>query len=301
MYWWGHRVCHPSGVHAVFYSAFWDCPPPFDCHCHGADWLRTLDGCIWDGTSRKMPDGPPSWSASSCLCRQSLGLIQRSKNGSISAMGWRNQTESPSGTLCRESSALTGTWASCHASSTLQRLQSQQKYVGHMMMPTWQATSLGWFLRTGRTNMSSVELWYPKVSGNYLKSLSAWKRPTQLIKWEKGLRMRPSLMTRLKRRWSLSVTRFRRNAAQRITALSTRNMGVHIPPITLQTAGSMIPTGPWRRTSRGRHLMEPLVDLRDLLEEEVALCNYPLKSTKLKSPTRKWSTPSPSRKLQASG
>jgi hypothetical protein len=58
----------------------------------------------------------------------------------------------------------------------------------------------------------------------------------------------------------------------------------------------MIPTGPWRRTSRGRHLMEPLVDLRDLLEEEVALCNYPLKSTKLKSPTRKWNAPCSNRR-----
>ena len=56
-------------------------------------------------------------------------------------------------------------------------------------------------------------------------------------------------------------------------------MGAHIPPITLQTAGSMIPRGPQRRTSKGQDLLEPLVDPRDLLKEEVAMHNYPLKST----------------------
>jgi hypothetical protein len=41
----------------------------------------------------------------------------------------------------------------------------------------------------------------------------------------------------------------------------------------------MILTETQRRTSKGRSPMEPLMDLRDLLEEEVAMCNYPLKST----------------------
>ena len=156
-------------------------------------------------------------------------------------------------------------------------------------MLTWQATSLGWFLGTGRTNMSSVELWYHKVSGNFLKSLNASRRPIQLRKLEKDLRMRPSLMTCLRRRWSLSVTGFWRDTTPRNCPICN-NMGAHIPPITLWTAGSMIPMGPWRRTSRRQNLMKPLVDPRDLLAEEAALHNYHLKSTNL-STTRNWNVP----------
>ena len=55
--------------------------------------------------------------------------------------------------------------------------------------------------------------------------------------------------------------------------------GVCIPPITLRIVGCMSPTGPPRRPSRGQRSADPLVDLRDLLKEEVALCNYPLKLT----------------------
>jgi hypothetical protein len=36
---------------------------------------------------------------------------------------------------------------------------------------------------------------------------------------------------------------------------------------------------PQRKTSMGRNPVEPLMDLRNLLEEEVAMRNYPLKST----------------------
>ena len=80
---------------------------------------------------------------------------------------------------------------------------------------------------------------------------------------------------------------FLRDVAQRGIALSARNIGARIPPITLRTAGSMSPMGRLRRTSRELDLLDPLVEPRDLLEEEVAMCNYPLKSTNLRNPTRK--------------
>jgi hypothetical protein len=83
------------------------------------------------------------------------------------------------------------------------------------------------------------------------------------------------------------VIEFLRDIAQKSIALSARNMGAHIPPITLRTAGSMSPTGPLRRTSRDLNRMDPLVEPRDLLEEEVAMRNYLLKSTNLRNPTRK--------------
>eukprot|EP00804_Cyclotella_cryptica_P014600 CCRYP_012644-RA/>CCRYP_012644-RA protein AED:0.83 eAED:1.00 QI:0/-1/0/1/-1/1/1/0/341 len=68
------------------------------------------------------------------------------------------------------------------------------------------------------------------------------------------------LTTHLGRRWSLLVTRFRTNIAQRSTVLSARNMGVHIPPTTLRIAGSMTPMGPRSQASRGKNQMETLVD-----------------------------------------
>jgi hypothetical protein len=64
-------------------------------------------------------------------------------------------------------------------------------------------------------------------------------------------------------------------------------MGAHIPPTTLRTAGSMIPMETLRNLSKGQNPMEPLMDPRDLLEEEVAMHNYPLKLTNLKSPIGK--------------
>ncbi len=42
-----------------------------------------------------------------------------------------------------------------------------------------------------------------------------------------------------------------------------------------------------KKNFKGQNQLEPLVDPRDLLKEEVAMRNYPLKSTNLKSPTRK--------------
>ena len=57
-------------------------------------------------------------------------------------------------------------------------------------------------------------------------------------------------------------------------------LGVHVPPVTLRQAGSTNPMEPHRRNSMGRKPTEPLVDPRDLIEEEVAMRNYPLKSRK---------------------
>jgi hypothetical protein len=64
---------------------------------------------------------------------------------------------------------------------------------------------------------------------------------------------------------------FPRNVARRSIACFVKSMGAHIPPTILWTAGSTTPTEPQRRTSMGRNPMEPLMDLRDLLEEEVAM------------------------------
>ena len=80
---------------------------------------------------------------------------------------------------------------------------------------------------------------------------------------------------------------FLRNAALRSIVLFARKMGAQIPPITLQTTGSIIPTESSTRISKGSKPVEPLMDLRNLFKEEVAMCNYLLKSTTLKSPTRR--------------
>jgi hypothetical protein len=64
---------------------------------------------------------------------------------------------------------------------------------------------------------------------------------------------------------------FLRNVTGRSIARFVKSMGVHIPLTILRTAGSMI--------SMGRNPMETLMDLRNLLEEEVAMYNYMLKST----------------------
>jgi len=54
-------------------------------------------------------------------------------------------------------------------------------------------------------------------------------------------------------------------------------MGALTRPITFRNAGSMNPMAPQRRTSMGRMYMLNLMDLRALIEEEVARYNYPLK------------------------
>jgi hypothetical protein len=72
---------------------------------------------------------------------------------------------------------------------------------------------------------------------------------------------------------------FQKNIAGRNIVRFVKSMGAHTPPTILRTAGSTSPTVTQRRHSMGRRPMDPLVDLRDLLEEEVAMRNYPLKST----------------------
>ncbi len=142
-----------------------------------------------------------------------------------------------------------------------------------------QATSLGWFLRTGRTSMDSPEPWYFRASGSYLKPSNIFNKPSQPIRLEMGPRLLPSLVTPLRGRWSPLMTGFSINIAGRNIACFVKSIGAHIPPTILRTAGSMSPMVAQRRTSMGRNPMEPLMDLRNLLEEEVAMHNYLLKLT----------------------
>ena len=46
----------------------------------------------------------------------------------------------------------------------------------------------------------------------------------------------------------------------------------------------MVPMEPVRNLSRGQGPIEPLTDPKDLLKEEVAMHNNPLKSTNLRRP-----------------
>eukprot|EP00804_Cyclotella_cryptica_P002107 CCRYP_006533-RA/>CCRYP_006533-RA protein AED:0.75 eAED:1.00 QI:0/-1/0/1/-1/1/1/0/223 len=79
--------------------------------------------------------------------------------------------------------------------------------------------------------------------------------------------------------------RIRRNVAQRSTVLSARNMGrtYHPQHSGLRKYDSM---GPEVKL-QGEKTKWKLSWTRDLLEEEVAMRSYPLKSTNLPSPTRK--------------
>jgi hypothetical protein len=72
---------------------------------------------------------------------------------------------------------------------------------------------------------------------------------------------------------------FPRNVAKRSIARFVKIMGAHTPPTILQTARSTSPTVTQIRPSMGRTPMDPRMDLRDLVKEAVAMCNYPLKST----------------------
>ena len=135
------------------------------------------------------------------------------------------------------------------------------------MTQIWQATSLGWFLRTGRTSMSSLEPRYLRASGSYWKPLNASKEPSPPIRLEMGIRRLSSLATPLRGRWSPLMKGFPRNIAGRNIVCFVKSMGAHTPPTILRTAGSTSPTVTQRRHSMGRRPMDPLVDLRDLLEE----------------------------------
>ena len=145
------------------------------------------------------------------------------------------------------------------------------------MTPIWQATSLGWFLGTGRTNTSSLEPWYHRASGSYWKPLNASKEPSQPIRSEMGPRLLPNQATPLRGRWSPLMKEFPRNVTGRNIVHFVKSMGVHIPPTTLGTDASTIPKEPQRRISMGRMPMEPVMDTRGLIKEEVTMCNYPLK------------------------
>jgi hypothetical protein len=141
-------------------------------------------------------------------------------------------------------------------------------------------------LRMGpRNSQDQYELTGATVPQSIRELLEALERierafPTNKpIRLEMGIRRLPSLATSLRGRWSPFTIGFPRNFAGRSIACFVKSMGVHTPPTILWTAGSMSPTVTQRRPSMGRNPMDPLVDLRDLLEEEVSMCNYPLKST----------------------
>jgi hypothetical protein len=71
---------------------------------------------------------------------------------------------------------------------------------------------------------------------------------------------------------------FLRDISRKNIVCFASNMGAHTQPTTLWTARSMNPTAPHRRNSLGKTPMRNLVDPRNLIKEEVAMCNYPLKS-----------------------
>ena len=74
----------------------------------------------------------------------------------------------------------------------------------------------------------------------------------------------------------LTLVKCRNDTESYLTWL--RILGAHVPLVTLRQAGSTNPMEPHRRNSMGRKPAEPLVDPRDLIKEEVAMHNYPLKS-----------------------
>jgi hypothetical protein len=61
----------------------------------------------------------------------------------------------------------------------------------------------------------------------------------------------PSLLNHPRGRWTPTMIGFQRNATLRSMALYSSNMGVHIPPTTLQTARSMISMAPLIVLSKG--------------------------------------------------
>jgi hypothetical protein len=57
-----------------------------------------------------------------------------------------------------------------------------------------------------------------------------------------------------------------------------RNLGAHVPPVTLRQAGSKNPMeSPLNKFSR-KKASGASRGPENLIEEEVAMCNYPLKS-----------------------
>ena len=119
----------------------------------------------------------------------------------------------------------------------------------------------------------------PQSIRELLETFDTLTEPSHSIRLEMSRRLQSCLATP-RSGWSplIKMKVFPKNVARRSIACFVTSMGVHIPPIILRTARSMIPMEPQRRTSMGRHPMEPLVDLRNLLKES-SYGNYPLKST----------------------
>ena len=73
----------------------------------------------------------------------------------------------------------------------------------------------------------------------------------------------------------LTLVKCRNDTESYLTWL--RILGAHVPPVTLRQARSTNPMEPHRRNSMGRKPVEPLMDPRDIIKEEVAMRDYPLK------------------------
>jgi len=71
---------------------------------------------------------------------------------------------------------------------------------------------------------------------------------------------------------------FPRDIARKNSVCFASNMRTNTRPITPRNAGTTNPMAPQRRTSMGRMLVENLMNPRNLIDEEVAMHNYPLRS-----------------------
>jgi hypothetical protein len=93
-----------------------------------------------------------------------------------------------------------------------------------------------------------------------------------------GIRRLPSLATPLRGRWDSLMKWFPRKVARRSIACFVKSMRVHTIHNTPDSRKYNFKGNP-KKTFNWRYSMDPLMDLRDLLQEEVSMCNYSLKST----------------------
>lgn len=97
--------------------------------------------------------------------------------------------------------ALTGTCTYCVPLLLLEGFKVYEGNRTRLMMPTYQVTSSGWILGTGRPKMRSVETWCHKVSGSFLKTWNAMKKPIQWTRIMKGPRAAQNAATLPRGRW----------------------------------------------------------------------------------------------------
>ena len=80
-------------------------------------------------------------------------------------------------------------------------------------------------------------------------------------------------------------------------SLCKKHGGTHITHNT-QDCRKYESNGTMKKNSVGRKPMDPLAELRDLIKEEVAMYNNPLKSINSRSPTRQWNALSTKRSIR---